>query len=575
MPTIAGSQRVALLAIAAIAPAGLLVFGVEPAIAVTLGVLVAGCLAALALRPGWDAAAWAALATGGVWALVGFATGDLVENLDLAAAALLTTGAMGCVFAFKQDLIRGAALTSMMAIAALALASGPAGVISSAGAAYGGLVLLAAATGAASLRLEALNVGAFLATLVGLFVLSGQPAAAVWFTPVSAWAGAVFLAIAVVRVPALGPRGMTLAGAGALAPYAVITALSFARHGLSDRLAAGGAYLLLAAIVAGIIVLSARRRESRLAGLGMTLWILGIAAAVSLCSALVTALPSPAAAAALSAVAVGLVYLDRSWEHAVWRALACAFGLLAALYAAANARLVLSEAVDWPGWAIVAFGVATPAALAGVAAWRAQWAKAPVTAGLFEFLCIVLGLVAADLLVRLIFTGGATRLRPLDFVEAGAHIAVWLAASLLVALNARGTAASARLGASAAIGATAAGAALLSALLWLSPYWTARNNVLGAAAPLGFLLPALLLGAHWVFWRARGSRARTRLALAWCTVLLAAFVTLEVSSADGVPDWLAALAGAFSFASAIVVNFAPGVVLDDSRRGWRTTRRQG
>ena len=52
---------------------------------------------------------------------------------------------------------------------------------------------------------------AFAAALAGLFVLSGQASAAIWFTPAAAWAGAVFFGVAAVQTPRLGSRGVAVA----------------------------------------------------------------------------------------------------------------------------------------------------------------------------------------------------------------------------------------------------------------------------------------------------------------------------------------------------------------------------
>src|SRR5690606_28258876 len=108
-----------------------------------------------------------------------------------------------------------------------------------------------------NLRLEVVHLAAFVATLVGLLVLSGQQSAAIWFTPAAAWAGALFFAIAFVRVPQLGSRGVALAGTGALAPFAAIAALHDAQHGLANSFAAAGAFLGLATLLGLLIAIAA------------------------------------------------------------------------------------------------------------------------------------------------------------------------------------------------------------------------------------------------------------------------------------------------------------------------------
>jgi hypothetical protein len=94
------------------------------------------------------------------------------------------------------------------------------------------------------------------------------------------------------------------------------------------------------------------------------------------------------------------------------------------------------------------------------------------------------------------------------------------------------------------------------------------------------------LFAHWVFWRARSDDLQTRLVFGASMLLLAAFVTVEAIRAENIPDWTRALAGAVSFAMALGLNFAPGVVNADGppqggefqkqfhRNGRRQQRRQ-
>jgi hypothetical protein len=169
--------------------------------------------------------------------------------------------------------------------------------------------------------------------------------------------------------------------------------------------------------------------------------------------------------------------------------------------------------------------------------------------------------------VRLVFSGGAPLIQPIGFVEAGIHISAWLAIALIVAARADKRDASAvRMAAALMLVAAALGASALIAALWLTPYWESLGP---SRAPaflhfngLGFLTPALLFCAHWAFWRAHGANVRTRIALGAAATMSACFITLEAmhpQNAGAAPDTLSALIGALSFATAIVVNFAPGV----------------
>src|SRR5262249_42271130 len=115
---------------------------------------------------------------------------------------------------------------------------------------------------------------------------------------------------------------------------------------------------------------------------------------------------------------------------------------------------------------------------------------------------------------------------------------------------------------------------VVSAVLWLTPYWETMPPSRAAwpvlhFAGLGFMVPAALFWAHWVFWRARGSNVRTRIALGAAATMSACFVTLEAmhpQDSAATPDTLSALLGALSFAAAIVINFAPGVTARADRR---------
>jgi hypothetical protein len=171
------------------------------------------------------------------------------------------------------------------------------------------------------------------------------------------------------------------------------------------------------------------------------------------------------------------------------------------------------------------------------------------------------------LALRLVFSAGALRLQPVGFVEAGAHIAVWLAASLLIAWRSRAGATAA--GAAVALMLLALVVSALSGGLWLSSYWTSRESLptLVAHTSLGFLAPAILFWAHWAYWRAHDAPGRARLALAAAALLSAAFITLEAMRWPGAPDWAGALVGAVAFALAIVVNFVPR--LEAARRSDR------
>lgn len=546
------------MALAALATAPAIAFSLNaaPSTAVAAGLAVGAAMLLAALNPAWRAAAWAGVLTASAWALIGLALATAHASPVLYSVAVGLAGASGLLHAYLRRALPGAAMALAMGAALIALGS-QTGMIGPAGAVFGALVGLAAVVGAASLRLETVHLAAFGATLIGLFVLSGQSAAAIWFTPVTAWAGAGFLAIAMVRAPQLGARGAAIAGTGALAPLAAIAALHGAQHGLADRFAAAGAFFALALILAGVLALAALRRERGLEALKLTLWVLAAGAFTAAAIAIALALSAPWAGPAHMALALSLVVLNMRTPHAAWRALACAAGAAAVFDGAISAALVLTEAPHWTPWALIVLGFVLPAIAAGAAAALAN--KYPVTKGFLELAAIALGVAGANLAVRGLFSGGATLLQPIGLVEAGVHISVWLAAALVIAAPGQPGTQSVR-GAAASLLGLAALAVSARALCY-TPYWSSSaGDRIGAEEALGFALPALLFGAHFVFWRARGSNLRTRLGLGAGALMAAGALTFFVIETRGAGvDSVSALVGASALTLAIAVNFAPGL----------------
>lgn len=551
-----------ILALVATAPAIAFFFNADPSAIVATGITIGAAMMLIALRPMWRAAAWAAVLTAGVWALIGFALAAAHAGPSSYSICLVLGAAAGLAHAHLRRATPGGAMALAMSAAALALGS-QIGMVSPAGTAFGAIVAMGAIVGAMSLRLEAMHLAAFGAAVIGIFVLSGQEDAAIWFTPAATWAGALFLAIAAVRVPQLGARGVALAGTGAFAPLGAIAALHAAHHGLADPIAASAAFVGLTVLLGGLISVSALRRDRGLAGLRVTLWVLVLGAFLAASGAIVLALPAQIAAPAFAALGLGLLALDMRLPDTVWRTFAVAAGALACAHSVSSAQLLLSEASPWPAWALITSGLALPAALAGGAALVALRSKAAVTSAVFEIVAISLAVASANLLMRLIFSGGATILQPIGFVETGMHCVVWLLAALIIGSRVELGARAVRLTAINVLGLMAFATMAFSAGLWLTSFWKTHTD---AAAPplisrdtLGFLLPSILFWAHWVFWRARGANTQTRMALGMGALLLAAFLTVEAVRAEALPDWLGAMIAAVSFALAIVINFAPGV----------------
>ena len=239
--------------------------------------------------------------------MLGLATAAARGAPGLYCAVLPIAGATGLTHAYLRRAAHGAAvaapgacLSLFMCAAALALGS-QIGMIGAPGVAFAAIVSCAAIAGALNIKLEPIHLAAFGATLIGLFVMSGQDTAAVWFTPITAWAGALFLGIASVRVPKIGARGAALAATGVIAPMAAIAALYGAQQGLADPHAAAAAFAVLACVFVAIIAAAARWRERGLSALKLTLWVLGAGSLIAACAAIFLTLAPSFAAPAFAA----------------------------------------------------------------------------------------------------------------------------------------------------------------------------------------------------------------------------------------------------------------------------------
>lgn len=550
------------LFVLAAAPAAGFLFGANHSAIVASGVTIAAAMMLIALRPIWRAAAWAGVLTGAAWLGIGLALN--AEHISFCVAITLAASA-AIAHMHLRHAAPGATLTLLCAAAALALGA-QSGMVGAGGIAFGAIAATAAAVGAMSLRLEGLHLAAFGASLLGLFVLSGQDSAAIWFTPAVTWAGAWFFALAVIRVPQLGRQGAAIAGAGAVAPLIACGALHLSEHGLANDYAAAAAFFVASAALGGLIVLAAMRDARGLAPLRMTLWILALAAFVAMSSAFFIAAPAAPRAAMFALLGLALAALDGRFPHAVWRAFAVTAAGLAAFCAWMCVRQIGAETPGWSPWVLIALGLALPAAIGLAAAFVAQRNQATFTAGAFETLSIATGVAAANLIVRTLMSGGALQLHPVGFVEEGVHASIWLAAALYLGWRQGFGATMVRRAAVAVLGIGALVSALACGVLWFTPIWSERGeSVFLTRDSLGFALPALLCWLHWVMWRGRSEARETRVALGAAAALTAAAITLEVIElradvwARG-GDWVSMAAGIVVFALALGMNFAPGVV---------------
>jgi hypothetical protein len=550
-----------LLTVATMAPAFALFFGVDIGAVISFGVSIAAGMMLIALRPDWSRAAWAGVIGAMIWGGLGIQLGAAAASPIAFAVPIAATGLSALLYAHLRQLAPGALVTLISVVAALALAS-QTSVVGAGGVAYGIIVATAAIVGAMSLRLDALHIAAFIAALAGLLVLSGQDAAAIWFTPVATWAGALFLGVAIIRVPQLGARGAAIAATGVLAPLAMIGALHIAQQGLADARMAAAAFAIVGAMFGAIIYAAATRRDRGLAGMNATLWILALGAVAAFVSAIGLALPTPLAAPAAALLALAAIGLDHRFPAAVWRACASIAVAAAAYHALTSADMVLHETPGWNVWLLIGLGVAAPVPIAAAAAHFAERNRRLFAAGALETFAIAAIVIAASLALRIICSHGVVMLTPIGFVELSGHIAIWLSVALGLGARQQHGAKHVRAAASIALGIWGAFVSVLAAGMWLSTYWIGRGD---GAYPLlsmhavGFVAPAVLLLAHWYFWRGHNAPLRARGALAVGALMLAGFIALGLSRLEEAPDWAAVLGGGAAFAAAVGVNFAPRV----------------
>jgi hypothetical protein len=560
-PTLKG----AILAGLALAPAIGLMLGLDAIIPVCLGILVGAAMLAAGAATRAGIAAWAGAITSAAWALLGlaFAIAPASPAAFAASAAIAAACALLTMPASTRAPPMLMALSMMVALAALGV---QVGMASPAGVAFAAIMGIAAIMGGSNVRLEAAHLGAFALALIGLFILSGQAAAAIWFTPAAAWTGALFAAIAFIRAPETGARGGIIAATGALAPLTAVAALHASKHGLADGFAAGGAFLALSLALAALLTIAAKRQRG-LTRLSLTAWLLagGAFAAFAAGSALIA--PPPIGASLAGAGALTLMAIDRYRPHVLLRWFACACATLAGVFAWLSGQHALAETQTTAPWLAAAFAYAIPAALAAACAFLADRRERTFSVHWFEGCAWAMALIGASVAVRMGFTANAPMLTPIGAAEAGAHVSLWLLAALAIA--ARGERASVHGLSAAVIGAGALIASCAAAAVWFSRYLQAPESAIETVSLWWIAPPALLFLAHWVFWRLRGSTWRARAALGSGAVLCAAaatLMTLKAQRSVAGDDWVPALVGAGTFAIAIMVTFAPGIAARSRRR---------
>jgi hypothetical protein len=553
-----------------VAPALGFAFGAPAPALIACGLSISAALMLTALRPIWAAAAFVGAFGAGGWAVTAFSLDAAQSAPAIFSAFAALAGCAGLAHTRLRGMAPGLMMALLMGGALISLGNAV-GLGGPAGLAYGAIVAAAAFVGASATRLAGLHLGAFAAAMFGLYVFSGQEPAAIWFTPVTAWIGALFLAIAAIRTPMLGSRGPILAATGVTAPLLSAGALSLSQHGLANPLAAAGAFLSLAIMFGALIVIAAQRGQRGIGALKLTAWILLGGAAIAFLTAALLALPFAFAATAAAGAALGLVAIDHHKSQRLWRAGALFLFIAAAMIAWAAVKN------GWPDALTLAAALAAPTLIAAGAAFVSEIRTSKGAAAVFEAFAIIGAAASLTALARLLLSGGAPNQTPIGFVEVGVHLALWAGAALALAARTEHGARLVRSIGAALFGVAALCGAALAGLLWLTPFWSAHapsgvDWALLQHPPLGFALPAIIAWMHWAHWRARGVHVRTRVSLASAALLTAAFITLETFGAregaaiPGQPDWILIGATAAAFGLAVAINFAPGVTDETSAR---------
>jgi hypothetical protein len=258
-------------------------------------------------------------------------------------------------------------------------------------------------------------------------------------------------------------------------------------------------------------------------------------------------------------MALGFAALNTRFADLPWRVFAVIVTLFAIGFAFAAARNVLAESTGWPPVLALLTGVLAPALAAGSAAFLFDRNDAPRLAGFFEAAALVFALTAGHLLIRTAFAGGAPLLQPVSFVEAASHCSLWFTASLAIAARLAHGATSVRETAARHLATLALAGLIVSGVLWLASAWPrAPEGAWFGRESLAFLIPSVLLWAHWTFWRRRKADKRTRVAFAAAAASLSVFALLEITALP-IPLWGKIIAAMFFAATALSVNFLRGV----------------
>ncbi len=441
------------------------------------------------------------LALGALASALLVATGVWIAAPAMSASLVLVTlGALGLIKANADGepaARRPASALHAAALAALACGGLVYGVAGPFGVGLGALVAASAGLAVGRGR-DAALVSAWFAGSVGLYGLSGDPAAAWMMTPAATAMGAAFFGAGAARAPAPEAHGVV--------PFALAAAGALTAALVTDTGAAGFA---AAAVLLGALLFGTTHARGGAQFADWRFWPLSLASAGALGQALTLAAPPVTASALAGLCALCLIVLAaRTGAGALGAgaAVMAVFTALSALEASQLTPLRLTTAAGAALSALTLLGGAWIAGPRGLGAFRQTGAIGAPVAGL--------ALGAAGLVIVIAAALLAAVAAPSRFAVIGSCGAVWLATALALRTGgAQGGVAYALSGPFMLLGLGAA------AWAWLghpNPWWGAQAAPLPAGAAqlslfAGGALPALAAAA--AAWRL-GAEGKARMGIA-------------------------------------------------------------
>lgn len=524
------------MAAAFLSPAAALALsGPTPAAMMWLATAATIAFLILAERLDWRPASWLGVAAASLWGAIALATQRPEADNVWFAALLAACGAAGVIH-MRRHLLAGLALFAAMS-AMLGLACLMLGAASAYGACLAALIGAAALSGAIYRTLEPALALSWLVACLGLYALSGQSTAPVWLTPAAVLAAALYLAIEAFTLPVRGREAIVPATTGAVAaPFAVGVLLG---QSVGMESFAASAFILAAATQSAVLAYGARRLGG-VGAFGLAIAPPALSIATCLVLALTTLLGVLWAAAPLAACAIAFAAVNTRAPSPAWSVGALIVAGAASVCAFDVTLLLLIGARGTDAAILIAAGLAAPAILIGLAALVFA-PRAPWTAAFLEAAALAIGIVALFMALRWIAAAQTPGMMFMGFAEAGAHVALWCGAALLLFQSEERGAFYVRRFFAALLCALAGLGAIAALGAVMNPWWgvwptAAQGLPLLNTLAIGYAAPAALIGAlAWRAHRRRWTRSYV-IALAFAGLLGGLWAVLEARRAFSGPD---------------------------------------